>query len=503
MGWAVKDILTEAEIRDGLRAVIKDSIASQMVIGLTTGAFLVAFALHLGASNIVVGLLAAIPPLVQLVQIPTVYLIERVKLRRPITFFSCLASRSCFLFIGLTPFVFPPETVLAILVGGLTVYGVFAAMGTCAWNAWMRDLIPRGRLGEFNAKRLTVATLFGTVLTLAAGHFLDRFEQSFPGRQVFGYSALFILAFLVGMVDEYFIAKVPEPRMRSEENGIFRLIFIPFKDTNFRNLLGFLFTWNFALNLAAPFFTVYMLTKLDMSMSWVIGLTVLSQLMNLLFFRVWGRLLDQYSNKSILNVCGPLLIVCIFLWTFTRLPEKHALTLPLLIGLHVFMGIAMAGSTLGALNIAVKLAPSNLGAAYLAAASLANSLAAGLAPVMGGFFADYFAARQLSLVLRWSSPHREVTFNTLHFEHWDFFFFMAFVVGLYSVYRLAKVQEEGDVKSAVIVRELIVQARRRMINFSTIGGLRLMTQFPFSLVRQRNRNNNRGRSGEIASVQSQ
>ncbi len=490
MGWATKDSLTEAEIRDGLQTVIKDSIASQMVIGLTTGAFLVAFALQLGASNTVVGLLAAVPPLVQLVQIPTVYLIERIKLRRPITFFACFASRTCLLFIGLAPFVFPPETVLSVLIGGLIAYGIFAAMGTCAWNAWMRDLIPHPQLGQFNARRLTVATFFGTVLTLGAGYFLDRFTQLYPQQEVFGYSALFVLAFLVGMIDEYFIATVPEPRMKSEQTGILKLILLPFRDTNFRNLLRYLFTWNFALNLAAPFFTVYMLTKLDMDMSSVIGLTVLSQLMNLLFFRVWGRLLDQYSNKSILNVCAPMLIVCILLWTFTRLPEKHALTVPLLIGLHVFMGISMAGTTLGALNIAVKLAPKNLGAAYLAASSLANSLAAGLAPVLGGFFADYFASRQLSLVLRWSTPHSEVAFDTLHFEHWDFFFFMAFVVGLYSIYRLAKVKEEGDVKSGVIVRELVVQARRQMRNFSSVGGLRLMTQFPFSLVRPRNRDKN-------------
>jgi len=61
MRLAVKDTLTEGEIQSGLRAVIKDGMASTSMVTLTGGAFLVAFALKLGASNLVIGLLAAIP----------------------------------------------------------------------------------------------------------------------------------------------------------------------------------------------------------------------------------------------------------------------------------------------------------------------------------------------------------------------------------------------------------------------------------------------------------
>jgi hypothetical protein len=49
---------------------------------LTGGVFLVAFALELGASNVLIGLLAAILPLVQLVQIHSIYLIEKFRTMR-------------------------------------------------------------------------------------------------------------------------------------------------------------------------------------------------------------------------------------------------------------------------------------------------------------------------------------------------------------------------------------------------------------------------------------
>jgi hypothetical protein len=49
----------------------------------------------------------------------------------------------------------------------------------------------------------------------------------------------------------------------------------------FRRLIIFLSSWNFAANLAAPFFTVYMLKSLGFSMTKVLALTIASQLSNL------------------------------------------------------------------------------------------------------------------------------------------------------------------------------------------------------------------------------
>ena len=53
------------------------------MVTLTGGVFLVAFALKLEASNTIIGLLAAIPPLAQLIQIPAIYLVEKYRVRYP------------------------------------------------------------------------------------------------------------------------------------------------------------------------------------------------------------------------------------------------------------------------------------------------------------------------------------------------------------------------------------------------------------------------------------
>ncbi len=83
MRFTVKDTLTEEEIQSGLGAVIKDGLTTQTMVTLTGGVFLVAFALKLEASNTIIGLLAAIPPLAQLIQIPAIYLVETYRIMYP------------------------------------------------------------------------------------------------------------------------------------------------------------------------------------------------------------------------------------------------------------------------------------------------------------------------------------------------------------------------------------------------------------------------------------
>jgi MFS family permease len=240
----------------------------------------------------------------------------------------------------------------------------------------------------------------------------------------------------------------------------------------------FLGSWNFAVNLAAPFFTVYLLNLLGLDITLVIFLAVLSQAVSVLSYRMWGSVSDRYNNKSVLRVAGPLFMLCILGWTFTTLPEKHLLTIPLLIVLHVLMGISTAGVTLASANIGIKLAPYGGATAYLASINIINSLAAGIAPIVGGIFVDYFAASEFSIILNFRSPGTQFSLLTFDLQYWDFFFLFAFIIGIYSLHRLALVKEAGEVEEQVVVRDLIAQVSRDMRNLSTAGGIRYMLRFP-------------------------
>ncbi|HCD34135.1 MAG TPA: MFS transporter, partial [Phycisphaerales bacterium] len=61
-----QETITEKQVKSGLRSLVIDGMCSQVMGVFTGGAFLVAFALLLGASNKTIGLLAAIGPATQI-----------------------------------------------------------------------------------------------------------------------------------------------------------------------------------------------------------------------------------------------------------------------------------------------------------------------------------------------------------------------------------------------------------------------------------------------------
>ncbi|MHC4194471.1 MAG: MFS transporter [Planctomycetota bacterium] len=480
-----EDSLTDEQVRLGLGYVIKDGVASQAMGVLTGGAFLIAFAVKLGASNFVIGLLAAIGPLSQLLQLPSIFLVEKIRNRRLITVIAAGLSRLCWLVIALSPFIFPAKIAIAVLLILLIVVSVFGAVSGCSWNSWMRDLIPENIMGSFFSRRMRIATGVGIALSILAAVYLDFWKKQFANQELMGYSILFIVGLAAGLTGLFFLAKTPEVRMPQgqEKLKIFRLLSQPFRDENFRKLIAFMCSWNFAVNLAGPFFMVYMLKRLGLSMSFIIGLSIISQVFNFLFLKIWGRFTDRFSNKSVLAISGPLFIFSIFAWTFTTMPEKYFLTIPLLIVIHIVMGLASAGVSLASGNISLKLAPKGQATAYLATNTIANSVAAGVAPILGGKFADFFAGRELAWTLKYTSPTGEFALPTLNLQQWDFFFAFAFLIGLYALHRLAMVKEVGEVEEKIIAQELFSEVITQVRTLSSVEGVKQMISFPITAVR--------------------
>jgi len=474
-----KETLNDDDIQKGLSYVLRDGLATQAMVTLTSGVFLVAFGLQLGASNTVIGLLAAIPPLAELIQMPAISIVERIRNRRLICVGASIIARLFWVVIALSPFLFGPAAAVPVLLAALTLYGCISAISHCSWNSWMRDLVPQEILGSFFSRRMSLALILGIIISLGASFIIDFIERNPAYPPGTAYSIIFIGGFIAGLFGIWFMSRIPEPLMTESQKGpILDQVRSAFRDDNFSRLIAFLGSWNFAVNLAAPFFTVYLLVMLNFDITVVIALAILSQLSSVLSYGMWGRIADHYSNKSVLRVAGPLFMLCILGWTFTTLPNRHLLTIPLLIVLHILMGISTAGVTLASANIGLKLAPHGGATAYLATINITNSLAAGIAPIIGGMFVDSFKATELSLTLNWRSPSTVFAIQTLDFQYWDFFFVFAFLIGIYSIHRLAYVKEAGEVEERFVVHEMIAQVSREMRNLSTVGGLRYMLRFP-------------------------
>jgi MFS family permease len=170
---------------------------------------------------------------------------------------------------------------------------------------------------------------------------------------------------------------------------------------------------------------------------------------------------------------------------FTAMPVTHALTLPLLYLIQVVMGASAGGIGLATGNLGLKLAPQGQGTAYLANVSLVGALAGGMAALLGGALADWFAARELALYLHWSSPKRSESVTVLQFAHWEFLFAISFALGGYVLHALSRINEGREISERQVIQQFALEAVRSLDQLSPVDGLREVLLFPFGWLRER------------------
>lgn len=474
--------VSEEERERGLRLLVIEAGFSGGGTALTTGVILTAFALHLGASNAMVGVLASAPFLTQLLQLPAILMIERQRARKRISVHASIAGRTMLAVMAMTAFLSGTTSLYVFLAAQIILCGM-GAIGGCAWNAWMRDIAPEDRLGTVFAKRTLYLTGINLALGLAAAFALERTPEGSQARD-YAFAAMFAIGCVTGMISARIVAAMPEPQMPPPEGPVRLgpLLRQPFRDGNFSRLLVFVASWQFAVNLATPFFTVFIVRQLHFDVSFVLVLNVVSQLANLLALRSWGTLSDRFANKSVLAVCAPAYILAIVGMIGASQLQGQTLIASWLIALHVVMGAAIAGVTLSSTNIALKLSPKGSATSYVAVNAIVTAIAAGLAPILGGLLADFFAARQLDLLLNWTSPSGQLSLP-FTLSHWDFYFLIAGVLGVYAIHRLSLVEEHGAIERREMVNQILGEARRNVRNISSVAGLRAATDLPASLMR--------------------
>ncbi len=484
-------VIAKPDIVRGLRWLVWEGTVSLGLNSITTSGFLAAYALALGANNLQIGVLAAVPFLMHILQIPMIWLVEKVRRRKQIAVLSWFPAQLLWFPIALIPiFVGVPSALaISLLLWLMTGRGLLNAMCNAAWNGWVRDLVPQSILGRLFSRRLSLATVVAVVFSMGAAFFVDYwYGNASNGNTILAYTYVLLFgALFLGLSSPIFMSLTPEPLMQpaiSPQPSIWKRLLAPFQDINFGRLIQFLLFWGFASNLAIPFFAVYMLKQLDISLTWVIGLSILSQFFNIAFLRVWGRLADRFSNKAVLSLSTSLYLLVILGWIFTSAPERYSLIIPFLIVLHIFAGIANAGVTLTLGTISLKLAPEGESTAYLAGASLATNIGAGLSPLVGGLLADYFSTRTLSINLTWIDPSITTQFPALYITGFTFLFAIAFLLGIISFSSLSGIQEKGEVGREVILESLFFPTREISRPMSSVPGYNLLSNFPFGLLKR-------------------
>lgn len=456
MNFRPQETVTDRELQSGLKLVNADGLSAEAMVVFTSGTFLTAMAIHMGATNFQLGVLAALPTFTTIFQLLSIWLVRKFNNRKIISVICNFMARIPLLFIGVLPFLFTAGTSIQVLIVMLFFQHIFGDIAGASWNAWMKDLIPGERLGAFFSSRSRMAQTLNVTLSLATAIGIDYVKKHYPAQEIVTYNVLFLIGGILGMISVFLLLRTPEPKPQIIDDKLFTLFGKPLKNKNFRNLLVFNSFWAFALNLATPFFGVYMMKTIGLPVSYIIGLGIISQLSSIVSIKIWGKYSDRFSNKNIIAICAPVYIAAIIAFAFTAMPHVIRASMALLIVIHMLSGIATAGINLALSNIGIKLAPNSEAIAYISTKNMFVAFFSTIAPMIGGLAADFFATHQTVLHV---SGH-----EILNLQGWNYFFVIGGILALVSLRLLKNVEEQGEIHNNRIVIHMRVGLRNNLRN---------------------------------------
>jgi len=316
-----------------------DGIFASIMTGFTMN-YVVPFGLVLGAKNLHVALLNALPQLFSsIVQLRTAEMVDKLKSRlKIITLFVFLHGIS-YLLIILLLFV-PREVRILWFIFLTTLSSVLTSIAAPAWWSLMSDTVDKDKYGEYFAWRGKILGFVSLVSSFIAGWFLGVIKDKFTGFVI-----LFFSAGISRLISGYFISKMEDIETKiSPEKAFSYIEFIKRgKKSNFVKYVFFVSLFNFAVFISAPFFSVYMLRELKMTYLEYTIVTLSTALAGLLFLPFWGKTADKIGNVKVIKVTGLLICLLPILWIFS----KNFFYLILING---FAGYVWAGFNLSTVN---------------------------------------------------------------------------------------------------------------------------------------------------------
>jgi MFS family permease len=323
-----------------------------------------------------IGVAAALPHICNFLQPPiSRFLEKRFSLQR-IMRWSFIGSAAPWFFVG--PISHWPEIHRLAFPILLSLATLSNSISSVAWSASISEVVPPRIAGSYYGRRNLAFGAWTLIAVLAMGKVVDSSEN--PAR-VFGW--IFAAAGAARLIGLFFLGKMKFPKTvteRREQTYRFSDLFKPLLDANYRTYMFFVGMWGFFLNMGAPFYTVYLLRRLDFNVGHTLVLATLATLGGILTLKSWGGLSDRFGSK-------PVQYVTAYTWCFVGLiawsivgPDRDAH----LYLAYLLVGGATAGFQLTQFNLMLKLTPPGQGSAYIAVFLAVTSALTCAGPLVGG-----------------------------------------------------------------------------------------------------------------------
>ena len=342
--------------------------------------FLTPFMLILGGTVRQIGVLNALPNLLgALTQLKSADLITWLRSRR----------KAINIFMALEAFIFLAIAVAAVsrrldpmlFIALIGAFAVCSAVIAPAMGSWISDLVNVRVRGSFFGKRSRIYGFVAMGGTFAAGFILTQMKKI---DAFYGFAILFAIAFLLRLPGLVFIKRIHEPPLRHDKKEQFTLFeFLGhMKKSNFARFVLFVSLLGFSVNVASPFFAVFMLKDLKFSYMLYTVMLLSAAVARYLSISRWGEHADKVGNLKIIRFTSAFIGVIPLLWIIHRNPF-------FLIFAQIFSGFLWSGFNLSASNFIYDVASPEKRPRCIAYFNALNGIFIAAGALTGGLMLHY------------------------------------------------------------------------------------------------------------------
>ena len=343
--------------------------------------------------------------------------------------------------------------------------GMFAAMllvgtlsnsiASVSWSAAISELVPERLGGKYFARRNLIFGGWTLMAVMLAGHVAEWNHNSLVA---FGW--IFTVAGISRMLGLFFLTRMrfsPAVMERHSRGIAWADLVSAMRNANYRRLCVFIGLWGLWLNAAMPFYTMFLLDKLDLGIGKIVMLTTLSSLGGLVTLKGWGRLCDRFGNRPALQVAALVwAVTALGMWGLAR-PGWTWHLYPC----YFVVGAMTAGFQLTQFNLMLRLAPAPVRGAYVAVFLAVTSLMTAIGPIAGG------------MLLR-ALPHELGTLFGKPVESYHLLFVAAAFGGVLATHLIQRVREPAEQPVVEVWREMkTMRTFNPMLSVLSVGEILL------------------------------
>lgn len=371
----------------------KDKVSKSLKYSIIDGAFysamlgfgesfFSAFAVLLKATNTELGLLSSFPIFIgSLFELYSLKLLKIFKSRKLLVMTGVFLQALTYMLIIYSYFLDQYRVQFLILFSSL--YFTFGLIIHPIWSSWISDLVHKNERGHFFGLRNEISGIVSFIAFVMGGLILQQFSFS-EDTKYYGFIIIFVLAMLSRLTSLIFLYFKYEPKytIRDDPNNTFISFIKNSNNNNFGLLVMYLSSINFAVYLAAPFFTVYMLK--DLSFSYLQYTIVMSTsiIVKYLAMPIWGKFSDSYGTRKILSLAGFLMPLTPLLWIFSS-------NFYYLILIQIFSGTFWAAYELSAFNFLFDASAPKQRVSLIAYNNVVSGFAILFGSLFGAFIVNY------------------------------------------------------------------------------------------------------------------